>query len=258
MLLAVLVVLSIAFGQWQSRARAGGHTDAPSRLLRSTVATPSAWITSGAQSTADFLKGTFSAGALVRENHELKLQAEAAQLYDARVEALQAEIESLRKLQGYPNFPGKQKVAARLLGQFPNEYRLSLAAGSAEGVSPGEPVVAGNGLLALVQTVDSHTCQATLIWSPPPFKMGGIILGKPKSAGLFSGDGDVLNLQLSLDMPVSIGDTVVTSGFSEKIPRGIPIGRVSHVQEDADFGVERVTVVPSASLGDVQEVFILK
>jgi len=51
---------------------------------------------------------------------------------------------------------------------------------------------------------------------------------------------------------------VTTAGFSEKIPRAIPIGRVVQKAHDREFGVVRAQVFPNVQIGEVQEVIVLR
>jgi rod shape-determining protein MreC len=252
-------VLSIALGYLQNRARNTGHSDFVTATVRFTVTPATKSLSSMADALSDFTYGTFHAGALEAENRRLKAIEVAESLYNQRLSELNLEITSLRKLGSYPTYGSKTRVPTRVIGVFPGEYRVTLAAGSAEGVQPGDPVVAPDGLLGIVQTVDSHACQASLIWCPPPFKMGAIVARTPEAAGLMHGEAwNRLILDLDIHAIVQTGDAVMTSGFSEKIPRGIPIGRVVQVTEDKDFGTERVQVYPNVQLGEVQEVFILR
>ena len=57
---------------------------------------------------------------------------------------------------------------------------------------------------------------------------------------------------------VSTGSSVITSGLSELIPAGIPIGIVVEAVDDKQFGTTRVFVLPHIQTGEINEVFILK
>lgn len=57
---------------------------------------------------------------------------------------------------------------------------------------------------------------------------------------------------------VKTGAEVVTTGYSEHIPRGIRIGIVSQFYKNEEFGTRFAYVIPSARIGLAKEVYILK
>jgi len=82
----------------------------------------------------------------------------------------------------------------------------------------------------------------------------------PPPIGLFTGI-NASTLELTLydpKAPVQIGDVIVTSGYGERIPGGIVIGKVIQVDDDEEFGTRKAMIDPSVSMGQVREVQILK
>ena len=257
-MLIALIVIGIIAGQLQSRLRSAGRTDFVSATLRFTIEGPAKLVAGTIDSFTDFTSGIFHSGRLAAENRRLQSLADAEKLYNVRLGELQMRVDGLEKLLRV-DVPGRKKIPARVIGVFPDENRATISAGSTEGIVAGIPIVAPEGLLGIVQTVDAHTCQAAFVWSPLPFRIGAVVAGKPGVAGLLHGDApDRLILDLNIDAPVQTGDLVVTSGFSTKIPRGIPIGRVVQVQQDQDYGTARAQIFPNVQVGDVQEVVALR
>jgi cell shape-determining protein MreC len=56
---------------------------------------------------------------------------------------------------------------------------------------------------------------------------------------------------------VQIGDTIVTSGFSEKIPKGLIIGKVIQLDPSEEFGTLKARIDPAFSLGNLEFVIVL-
>jgi rod shape-determining protein MreC len=246
-------------GRVQTGGQQRGQTDpfgiAAQRAFQgSTLGAARAW-----NGLLDFAHGIANARTLSAENARMKSELAALRLYDQTVRQLTAEIESLRSLVKLPSF-SKQRVMAEVTGYFPNENRLTLNVGSANGVRAGMPAVTPEGLLGLVKAVEANSCSVLLL-TAPSLKIGALVIDRnPPSAGLLRGDGDggyVLEFQ-DPKVPVKTGDTVTTAGFSEKIPRGIPVGRVLVTETDIDFGLLRARVLPAVSLGRVREVAVLK
>ncbi len=214
---------------------------------------------STADAVSDFSEGLFAAGQLSRDARRVRQLEAAVRQYADAVEAKVTEIEGLRKMLDLPPIPGKTRVAAKILGHFPLENRLTLGVGKEKGVRSGMPVVTADGLLGVVQTADARTCQALLITSPRT-QVGAIVRRQPPPEGIIRGESSRVLLLEFLDMKttIEVGDLVVTSGHSERIPPDIPIGRVLRVETDLDFGSRRCQVFPNVQVGSAREVYVLR
>lgn len=243
----------------QTKARLAGKLDATSKVIQTVVQPPTVVLTHLADSTSDFFGNITHASALKRQLAMLQAQSAAVADYTERVQRLQTEIDDLRKLQQFRELPGKMSIPAEVSGIFAYDNRISLTAGALQGVQPGMPVVSGRGLLAIVQTVASDHCEALLLVSPIT-KIGAIAARNPPPAGILRGEGGgVLYVDfLDVNAIVQNGDEILTSGFSERIPPNIPIGRIIGLETNVDFGTKRAVVFPWATLGAAREVFILK
>lgn len=259
-LLLALLILGGVLGRWQNTSREKNRLDTISSALTTLVSPVSALAGGLANGSSDFSRGLFSAQRLSQENRTLRAKLAATALYTEQTNRLQREIVSLRSMVNLSPPKGTDPLAVDVLGFFPRENRITLSAGKNKGVVPGMPVVVGENLLAIVQTVDPVRCQALLITSPSQ-KVGALVLGHdPAPLGIASGLApDRITLPIyEPKATVRIGDGVITSGFGERIPRGISIGRVSQVQDNEEFGTRNATVTPSADLGSVREVVILR
>lgn len=248
-------------GRVQNAARTAGRPDVFARVIQGVVNPPAALLNGAANGVSDFSAGIFHARALKAQNQMLKSEMASAALYTETMDRLNEEIDQLRKLQNLPAIEGKEKVSADIIGFFPYENRLTISAGADKGVAVGQPVVTPDGLLGRIQVVGPNTAQVLLLSSPEPTnRIGAIAQRNPPSAGLLRGESSTTFLLEFNDpkAPVASGDLVVTSGFSEHIPRGIPIGRVIQVDDNVEFGKRQARVYPSVNIGSVREVFVLK
>jgi rod shape-determining protein MreC len=160
--------------------------------------------------------------------------------------------------------PGREKVAADVVGFFPHESRLMLDVGTKQGIKRGMPVATYAGLIGRVETVDSATCQVLLLTSPGgDSRISALVQRRPPNApvaGLIHGEtAGSLRLEMAdPTAPVDVGDRVVTTGFSDQIPRGIPIGRVVSVEDDPAFGKRTALVLPYVNVGELREVVVIR
>jgi len=254
-----LCILGIILGRVQNQARQAGSRDVLTQSIQRVVTPPASGIQRLAQSTSDFFLGVFQSGDLVRQNRSLRQMEQAAAMYSENEKRLIGELDALRKLVQLPPIEGRGRISATNIGLFPYENRMTISAGSRQGVKVGLAVVNGSGLVGVVQTVGPNDSQIALVESPS-FRIGAMALRQPPQPGILrsQGSGRLVLDFLSIKSPLQEGDFVVTSGFSPKIPRGIPIGRVLEIEDDPDFGIRRARVFPHVRIGEVREVFVIR
>jgi rod shape-determining protein MreC len=213
----------------------------------------------GLDAFADWCDGLLRAGIRAQEWRRLENLARQGEAYAERMAFFEREINHLRRLLSLAPTPGRGRVAASIVGYYPLESRITIDSGLQAGVRPGMPVVAGDGLVGIVQNASDGMSQVLLV-SSPRFTVGALILRNPPPTGLLRGESSsVLNLEfIDLKSSVEVGDQVVTSGYSSRIPAGIPIGRIVQIEDDVEYGARRCQVFPSVQIGSIREVFVLK
>jgi rod shape-determining protein MreB len=148
---------------------------------------------------------------------------------------------------------------ARVVGRDPHEWLsgIRLNVGSADGIKPGNLVMADQGLLGRVVQVDEHSCRVSLCLSPTSSLAGSI--PQRKADGVMKGSGlGVLEMSyINPDAGVKDGDAVVTSGQDGLFPRGLPVGTIRQLHRSNESSFLVAQVVPSVKLGDVSEVMVL-
>lgn len=257
MALIILLALSVVLGQVQNRARNAGDTDFASRAAKAVVTPGVVGLDSMAKGGRDQWTLISRGPALAQELQRLRQMEAAFKLYAETIDSKNRELEQLRGLVSMPNF-GRMRVSARIIGYFPFENRITLSVGKAKGVDKGMPVVCSQGFVGLVQNVDASSCQVLLACSPD-IKFGGLVQRIPEVPGLMKGQTpNRLVLDVLDNKVVKVGDPVVTSGLSDRVPRGIPVGTVAEVVPDPNYGTNRIFVSPSAQIGPSIEVMVLK
>lgn len=246
-------------GRWQTGARNQGTTDFPSSVVKAIITPPARLFSGVADICGDFASGLVNARTYAQENRSLKDLARAASLYDERLLTYQKEVDRLRRLIELPPIPGKQRIPASVIQYAPLENRITLNRGKKSGIKPQLPVISGEGLVGVVQTADENTSQVLLI-SSPQIRLGAMVQRSPAPYGLIRGESANKMILEILDIKSTVeqGDVVVTSGLSETIPGGIPIGLVAQIEADPEFGAVRSQVFPYVQVGDVREVFVLR
>jgi rod shape-determining protein MreC len=257
--LLVVLIIGVALGRVQNKFRDDGKVDPFSRLIQSMVNGPSSALDRSLTNSSNFF-GSIGDGARLREqNARLSEELNAMRLYGDRERAWIIERAELRKLAALPAIPGRTPLPAVVLNFQLRENRMTISVGSRDGVEPNMPVLAGGGLVGVIQTVSPTSSQMNLITSPQ-LRVGVRILREPPELGIIRGDGFTkLNVEyMSSNSRTEVGDRVVTSGFGERIPAGIPVGQIVSIQREQEFGSRRATVVPDVTVGAVREVVVLR
>lgn len=176
----------------------------------------------------------------VSENKELRKQLADAQrgLIEARVLAFEnARLKRTLRLVGEQNQP---IVAARIVGSDLTGTRrfATLAAGSADGVAPGQPVRAADGLVGRIAEVGAHASRIVLIsdgGSAVPLRVvrtGEPVLGEGR------GDGAIEVHSTVVGGPgFRRGDLLVTSGVGGVYPPDLPVAVVTSVSGEIATGL---------------------
>jgi rod shape-determining protein MreC len=178
--------------------------------------------------------------------------------------SLRAENERLRQLLRLSHRLSTAYVPAEVLHQ-PHAIdgrTLLLSAGSRQGVSGFNPVVAPEGLIGVILSVTPSSSIA-MSWAHPEFRVSaftvsGNALGvvAPSIEGR-NGEGALELRGVPYRDSVPLGTLVLSSGLGGVFPKGIPVGTVTGtVREEA--GWERVyRLRPAANPGSAAHVLVL-
>lgn len=197
--------------------------------------------------------------ALRHENIELDRQ-----LRDTR--GMEAENEQLREMLDLVKTESKLELeAAKVIAKDPSNWYSSFTInkGTNSGIKKGQPVITANEeLIGQVYKVGSDWAEVITVLDPES-GVGGMV-ERSKSTGVLEGDfslrysGQCRLGYLPRDTDIERGDYVETSGMGGVYPKGLLIGRVLEVKEDNTNMSKYAIVEPSAEIGKLMQVFVLK
>jgi rod shape-determining protein MreC len=269
--LALLVGLSIALltAYFGESASGGLHTVqrgfmaalAPLQEGASRVVTPArdfgGWV-------GDVIDAKSENGHLRRQVEQLRSQLAASQTAERDATELRALV-GFNRSSGFP--AGYRRVAAHVIARSPTVWysTVTIDKGTDAGVRVDQPVVTGDGLVGKIAATSGNASKVTLITDHTSAVSAQVVpdgasgLVKPRV-------GDPRDLLLDFvqkGRPVPKGATVVTAGWRSSrleslFPRGIPIGKVTHVDLTERELYQRVHLQPFADLRrlDVVEVVL--
>ncbi|HEU5041918.1 MAG TPA: rod shape-determining protein MreC, partial [Gemmatimonadales bacterium] len=243
--LALSLVLLLAPASWGR-----GISDG----LRDTILFPLVWLQARAEE-----------GRTSRERlRTITIQRDSAAYLAQGMPGLEAENERLRKLLTLSRRLTTPYVAADVLhqSQATDGRTLLLGAGTRDGVSEFDPVVAPEGLIGVVLSAAQRT-SVVMTWAHPEFRVSAFTVSGDASgivAPSLTGGGGEGALEFR-GVPyrdsVPSGTLVLSSGLGGVYPKGIPVGTVTGVIRE-QAGWERVyRLLPAANPGSVAHVLVL-
>ena len=267
-MLVGLCALGFIFGSLQNSARIKQQPDRVGNVIRFFIEPLAVPLSSTTRGIADFAQGLASARRLASDNRRLKQIEQAMQMYLESMEFKDREIARLRAMQGFGPIVGHKRIPASVCGVSLNENRLTLNVGSRQGVKLGCPVECADGLVGTIEEVGSDQCQVLMLTSVglqttstgKTQLVGALDVNRnPPLLGVVRGENASTLSMTFFDpkAPVQIGDLIVTSGSSEKIPPNLTIGKVIQTESNEEFGTLKARLSPAFELGTLDVVFVL-
>ncbi len=208
---------------------------------------------SGAWGFFSALKGLNKENANLR-NENLAFLEEVTYLKETA-----RENEILRRQLGISQSEKQKLIMAEVVGYNPTLGRYFLIdKGSQDGLSVDLAVVAANNfLIGQVAEAGRNFSKVLLISDSnssvnaitQDTRINGVVKG---SHGL-----GVAMEMIPIDVQVTVGETVLTSGLNGVIPKGLIIGRIADVVKKASEIWQRATIAPAVEFDKLEQVFIL-
>ncbi len=135
---------------------------------------------------------------------------------------------------------------------------LTLNKGSANGITPDMGVISASGVVGVVKDVSEHYATVQSILHS---KTKASVRLKNGFYGPLTWDGTDPKFatlsDISANVPVHKGDTVITTSFSTIFPEGIMVGRVEKVEANPGGDYLKITVRLSTNFNNLSFVYII-
>ena len=142
-------------------------------------------------------------------------------------------------------------------GLQPNLLSIVINSGSKEGLKRNQAVLTPNGVIGKTVEVGENTSIVQLI-TDVNYRLSVRILPSGATGILRlikKGMAQIREVQKNVE--INIGDKVVTSGFSDIYPPGLPVGSVSGVYDDRGSFQKVVNLKLSNDISSFQNVFVI-
>ncbi|PIR04133.1 MAG: rod shape-determining protein MreC [Candidatus Magasanikbacteria bacterium CG11_big_fil_rev_8_21_14_0_20_39_34] len=131
--------------------------------------------------------------------------------------------------------------------------------GRNQGIEVGQPVIAGGGyLIGKIARVEDNQSVLRLIYDNQS-AIAATVLNTEKSMGVVEG-GFGLSVRMNLipqNEVISVGDSVITSGLEDQIPRGLIIGNIQATEKEPYKPFQRAILTPYPQIGNVHIVSVI-
>ena len=142
-------------------------------------------------------------------------------------------------------------------GIQPNLLSIIIDRGTIDGVNNNLPVLTPKGVVGKTIEASSNNSIVQLI-SDANFRLSTRILPSGATGILRFVNGETAEIrEVQKNVVINIGDKVVTSGFSDIYPAGLPVGTVKGVYQDRGSFQKVVSIYLPNDLNAFQHVFII-
>jgi rod shape-determining protein MreC len=200
---------------------------------------------------------------LTREVREA--QRDSIALRAMSLDAALADNNRLRRILGLGEalrwgFVPAEVLQGRGVGE---EYTVALSVGSKAGIRPFSPVVAPEGLVGMVKSVDP-TMSIAIAWAHPDFRVSAMTTDTAPAYGIVGAHLGAEPERYLLEMRgvtmrtnLKPGTLIVSSGLGGTFPRGIPVGTVIAEVKTSELWARTYLLRPAVSPADVSDVMVL-
>lgn len=211
------------------------------------------------RSVGGFFQTFGSLGHLGQDNQRLERDLQSAQAEISRLQEIAHENSLLREQLGFQKDLPLDLIGANVVSYSPDNVRRTFVInrGSRDGVQAGQAVVSSGVLVGKIERVDQATATVGLV-SDPEFRIQAI--GQSgRSRGILTGEiGVGLRLeQIAQNEIIDQGENVLTAG-SDRIPKGILVGRTESVDKSDNEIFQAATVRSPLDFERLEIVFVVK
>ena len=191
--------------------------------------------------------------------------ADSVRLRASQADVTDTENERLRRLLGLGaalkwGFVPAEALHGRGLG---DDYTMTLTVGRQEGVVPFSPVVAPEGLVGKIETVDASSSVA-IVWPHPDFRVSAMSADGTAFGIVYPHLGSgatrfLLELRgVAFRNALRPGTLIVSAGLGGVYPRGIPVGTVLSELRTAEGWARNYLLRPAVRPVDATAVMVVQ
>jgi len=141
-----------------------------------------------------------------------------------------------------------------------NNNNIIINTGEKDGIIPEMGVIGTNGIIGITQKTSSHFTQVISVLNT--YIKVSVSIKNTNHTGFMHWNGIDPNIFDIVDIPinanVNVGDTLITSGVSNIFPKGIPVGKITGLQELTDKKSYKILLQPFMDMTDLGVAYVIK
>ncbi|GIV05214.1 MAG: hypothetical protein KatS3mg016_0789 [Fimbriimonadales bacterium] len=244
-----LAALGLILGVYHNHRVRHGEVNPLTALIRGLILPLQRSAYSATEGAEQFFATLTQAHQALRDHENLLLENALLKQELERLKALETENESLRNLLNLRAQLPNEWVGCRIMSTYlqPGQQTVIIDRGVRDGVLAGAPVVAGDGLLGVVERADKNASIVRMLTAPRMAVSAKVLNAQKISIGVCEGRGEnrlLLNF-IPPEAPLQVGDRVATAGLGGKYPPNLPIGVVEQIWYDRQYSVKKAWVRPA-------------
>jgi len=198
--------------------------------------------------------------AVRTENTALRADNERMRVQSLQAREIDEENRRLRRLLSLRDRLPLTTLTGEIIGREGGGWARSLTVnrGRTDGIAQQMPAIVPEGLVGRVAQVRMSASVVQLLNDPT--STVGAVVQRTRTAGLIEGEpsGGLRFKFMARDgADVTAGDLIVTSGVGTLFPKGIPVGRVTAIEDKGSALFHFAVVAPAVDFARVEEVLLL-
>ena len=197
-----------------------------------------------------------------KQNRQLEDELDRMKLEQARLQSAADQYRRLQVLLDFKEHYLAKTVAAQVIASSGTDQSrmVIIDKGSRAGIQPDMAVITPEGIVGKVREVYPLSSQVLLVNDRE--SGAGVILESSRLQGILRGTGSgglrVGDIMSDEKENVHAGQRIITSGGDRIYPKGLPVGIVDKVDDDAEGGpFLNIRVKPAANLDRLEEVLVV-
>lgn len=259
-LVITLVLLALPFATYLSHAKRGKELNRFDRVVLAATGPVERGVNTAVDYAEDLWADYVALRAVRAHNVELQKRVMHLESQNLSLEEARLENERLRQMLDFARAQPAPMVVAEVVGTglAPDFLSLRIARGERDGIRKGMAVVTPTGIVGKVQQVGEGYADVLLVTDVK----SAVAVEDQKTRARATSRGAGENKRCHLEYAersalIEDGDLLITAGTDGVFPKGLAVGRVTHLDRKKSGWYQSAEVEPSIDLATVEEVLVI-